>query len=93
MYKRGSDLKTNFVVSSIFKLQDTETHLEEQDRKVFGNLHNHWMLWHGTKKENLLSILLKGLKIKPPNAGHTGSLFGEAIYFADMFSKSFNVII
>ncbi len=35
-----------------------------------------------------MSILMKGLKIKPPNADHCGSLFGEAIYFADMFSKS-----
>ena len=35
-----------------------------------------------------MSILLKGLKIKPPNARHSGSMFGEAIYFADKFSKS-----
>ena len=46
------------------------------------------MLWHGTKNENLMSILLKGLKIKPPNARHSGSMFGEAIYFADKFTKS-----
>jgi hypothetical protein len=49
------------------------------------------MLWHGTKNENLMSILLKGLKIKPPNAHETGSLFGKAIYFSDKFSKSLNV--
>lgn len=48
------------------------------------------MLWHGTKNENLMSILLKGLKIKPPNARHTGSMFGEAIYFADKLTKSLN---
>jgi poly [ADP-ribose] polymerase len=46
------------------------------------------MLWHGTKNKNIMSILLKGLKIKPPNATHTGSLFGDAIYFADKFTKS-----
>lgn len=32
--------------------------------------------------------MMKGLKIKPPNANHRGSLFGEGIYFADMFTKS-----
>ena len=37
-----------------------------------------------------MSILLKGLKIKPPNANQTGSLFGDAIYFADKFTKSIN---
>lgn len=35
-----------------------------------------------------MSILLKGLKIKPPNASHSGSMFGEAIYFADKLTKS-----
>lgn len=49
------------------------------------------MLWHGTKNENLMSIMLKGLKIKPPNAAHHGSLFGEAIYFSDMVTKSIDV--
>lgn len=72
----------------MFRLSDTEVHLQDEDRAVFNGLHNHWMLWHGTKKQNLMSILMKGLKIKPPNADHCGSLFGEAIYFADMFSKS-----
>jgi hypothetical protein len=37
-----------------------------------------------------MSILLKGLKIKPPHANHSGSLFGDAIYFADTFSKAVN---
>ena len=83
--------ENNFAVSNIFKLQDKDLHKEKQDNEIFGSLHNHWMLWHGTKNENLMSILLKGLMIKPPNADQTGSLFGNAIYFADMFTKSLNV--
>lgn len=76
------------MVSNIFKLSDSDLHREKQDVEIFNGLHNHWMLWHGTKNENLMSILLKGLKIKPPNAAHTGSLFGNAIYFADLATKS-----
>ena len=79
----------NFVVSNIYKLDDS--HKSREDNEVFSSIHNHWMLWHGTRNENIMSILLKGLMIKPPNANHNGSLFGEAIYFADTFTKSLNV--
>ena len=90
MYNIKDINEPTYCVSNVFKLLDTEVHLEEEDRKVFNGLHNHWMLWHGTSKENLMSILLKGLKIKPPNANHCGSLFGDAVYFADTFSKAVN---
>ena len=47
------------------------------------------MLFHGTSKANLLSILEDGLKIKPSNAAfHNGSAFGEGIYLADRFSTA-----
>jgi hypothetical protein len=88
LYKNKDGEESNYVVSNIFRLSDTETHLQGEDKAIFSGLHNHWMLWHGTDKKNLMSILMKGLKIKPPNASHSGSLFGDAIYFADLFSKS-----
>ena len=47
-------------------------------------------LWHGTRPENLLSILKLGLLATPPHAIQTGNLFGEGIYFADAFAKSQN---
>lgn len=34
-------------------------------------------LWHGTKPENLISILKCGLLATPPNAIQCGQLFGE----------------
>lgn len=44
------------------------------------------MLFHGTSKANLLSILESGMQIKPSNASHyNGSAFGEGIYMADDF--------
>ncbi|MDF2879696.1 MAG: polymerase [Clostridiaceae bacterium] len=47
-------------------------------------------LFHGTRNENMLSIMQSGLKIKPASAVHTGSLFGTGIYFADCSTKSGN---
>ena len=88
LYKNKDINEASYVVSNVYRLSDTEVHLQEEDKVVFNGLHNHWMLWHGTDKKNIMSILMKGLKIKPPNADHCGSLFGDAIYFADMFSKS-----
>lgn len=48
------------------------------------------LLYHGSRTENFLNILQNGLKIKPPGAAHTGSMFGNGIYFADQSSKSAN---
>ncbi|WCK57307.1 WGR domain-containing protein (plasmid) [Aneurinibacillus sp. Ricciae_BoGa-3] len=47
-------------------------------------------LFHGSRNENILSIMQNGLKIKPKSAVHTGSMFGSGIYFADQSSKSAN---
>lgn len=46
------------------------------------------LLWHGSRNENWLSIVTKGLMIRPTNAVHTGSMFGDGIYFADKDRKS-----
>jgi len=51
-------------------------------------LDNHYLLWHGSKLYNFLSIFYQGLRIAPPEAPATGYMFGKGIYFADMFSKS-----
>ena len=49
------------------------------------------MLFHGTSKANLLSILEQGMQIKPSNAAfHHGSAFGEGIYMADDFMFAAN---
>jgi poly [ADP-ribose] polymerase len=45
-------------------------------------------LFHGTRSANILNILTSGLMIKPKTAVHTGSMFGNGIYFADQSSKS-----
>lgn len=46
------------------------------------------LLWHGTSRKNLISILRNNLKL-PVQATH-GHMFGPGIYFADRMSKSAN---
>lgn len=46
------------------------------------------LLWHGSRNENWWSIMQQGLKIRPSNAVHTGSMFGDGVYFADKAQKS-----
>lgn len=48
------------------------------------------LFWHGSRNENWISILQTGLKIRPTNAIHNGSMFGDGIYFADKYRKSAN---
>lgn len=46
------------------------------------------LLYHGSRNENWWSIINAGLKIRPSNAIHTGSMFGDGIYFANKAAKS-----
>ena len=44
-------------------------------------------LWHGSKNENWLSIIVNSLQLNP-NAQITGKMFGQGIYFAPSSMKS-----
>lgn len=46
------------------------------------------LLYHGSRNENWWSIVNQGLKIRPTNAIHTGSMFGDGLYFANKARKS-----
>jgi poly [ADP-ribose] polymerase len=50
-----------------------------KDRKLF---------WHGSCNENWFNIVQSGLLIRPSGAVHTGSMFGDGIYFANKAQKS-----
>lgn len=52
------------------------------------NNFNRQLLFHGTRTSNLVGILTNGLKISPPEAIFSGSIFGKGIYFSDSVSKS-----
>lgn len=54
----------------------------------FDCLDNHKLMWHGSRVANFAGILSQGLRIAPPEAPHSGYMYGKGIYLADMVSKS-----
>jgi poly [ADP-ribose] polymerase 2/3/4 len=93
-YKRLVDYTTksqsrnhsfNIDVQEIYQVEDMVGFKDFNPYKV-----STMELFHGSRNENILSILQSGLKIKPQSAVHTGSMFGSGIYFADQSSKSAN---
>lgn len=52
------------------------------------NIEKTKLLFHGSRNENWISILSKGLMIRPSNAVITGNAFGNGIYFAPKCQKS-----
>lgn len=44
--------------------------------------------FHGSRNENWFNIVQSGLMIKPAGVHHTGSMFGNGVYFADKAKKS-----
>jgi len=54
------------------------------------DLPNQHLLWHGSPVTNWVGILLKGLRIAPPEAPVTGYMFGKGVYGANSISKSAN---
>lgn len=75
---------SDFKVNNIYEIKSMNGSDEFNPYKVDTKL-----LYHGTKTENLLSIMKNGLKTSPPKSAYvTGKMFGNGIYFADMFSKS-----
>lgn len=50
---------------------------------------NRMLLWHGTRGENIIGIIQTGFRIAPSDARRTGAMFGEGVYFSDIFNKCF----
>ncbi|MGP1595238.1 MAG: hypothetical protein ACTTH8_08350 [Treponema sp.] len=76
--------KTDFKVGSnrIFKVTNKET------EKLFKKGRKTKLLYHGTRNCNWMAVLQQGLKIRPKGVQTTGSMFGDAIYFANKARKS-----
>lgn len=75
------------LISNIFAIERRE---ERENISKWDKHGNKMLLWHGTKAENMVGILQTGFRISPPESSQTGNLFGNGLYFADMFSKSYN---
>lgn len=46
------------------------------------------LLIHGSRSQNILSILKNGLLIRPTGAYYSGSAYGDGVYHADVLDKS-----
>lgn len=86
---RALDESLHGKVKNIYRVINREqqtrfdTYLKEHDIKKVKQL------WHGSRNENWLSIIINGLLLKP-NAIITGKMFGNGIYFAPKSTKSWN---
>ena len=76
--------KTDFKVSTnrIFKVTNKAT------EQAFKKGRKTKLLYHGTRNCNWMAVLQQGLKIRPQGVQTTGSMFGDAIYFANKARKS-----
>jgi poly [ADP-ribose] polymerase 2/3/4 len=72
-----------------FKVKNTETQHRFDSFVTSSKTPKTELFWHGSRNENWWSIITSGLKIRPSNAAHTGSMFGDGVYFADKFQKSY----
>ena len=70
------------VITNIFEIIDS-------NKNELGNdINKRILLFHGTKAENVLGILNKGLLIAPIEAESSGNKYGNGIYLSDNFYKS-----
>ena len=76
--------KTDFKVGTnrIFKVTNKAT------EQAFKKGRKTKLLYHGTRNCNWMAVLQQGLKIRPQGVQMTGSMFGDAIYFANKARKS-----
>jgi predicted DNA-binding WGR domain protein len=61
-----------------------------EEHKIFSEMGNHKLLFHGSRTVNWMGILTEGFRIPLPSQVTNGSVLGYGIYFADSVSKSFN---
>lgn len=83
MQNNAHKLKSVYKVVNLHTQKNFDDHVKNAKDKTTK------LYWHGSKNENWWSIITTGLKIRPSNAVHTGSMFGDGIYYASKFQKSF----
>ncbi|KAJ1954766.1 hypothetical protein GGI12_005719 [Dipsacomyces acuminosporus] len=64
---------------------------QEAFKKCQEKIGNVNLLWHGTRTQNILSIMSKGLLLPKLSPGQkAGAMFGDGLYFANQSTKSLN---
>jgi hypothetical protein len=80
-------MKEGFIANifAVERMHERENFQTWKDHKNANNM----LLWHGTKAENVVGILQTGFRIAPSGVERTGAMFGEGVYFADIFNKAY----
>lgn len=71
-----------------FVVTNMNTRSKFEDRRKKSSKDWTKLLWHGSRNENWLSILSKGLMIRPTGVIISGAMFGNGTYFANKAQKS-----
>ncbi len=85
--KRCTDLDFS-KVAKVFRVANKKTGITYSSFFSSTARSRELLLYHGSRNENWWSIVNQGLKIRPTNAIHTGSMFGDGLYFANKARKS-----
>lgn len=83
--------RKRYVVSNIFRVDrkgEKERLAELLEREPTLKQKPTHLLWHGTKRTNLMGIMAQGLRIAPPEVSHHGYSYGKGLYFGDVAQKS-----
>jgi poly [ADP-ribose] polymerase len=75
-------------VKTIYRVVPKKQKVRFNEYLAKNNIRTVKELWHGSRNENWLSIILNGLLLNP-NAQITGKMFGNGIYFANSSDKSY----
>lgn len=75
-------------VRNVFRVVNTRTEKDYVDMISKESQAKEILLYHGSRNCNWWNIINQGLKIRPSNAIHTGSMLGEGTYFANKARKS-----
>ena len=75
------DRPSGKVITNIFQV------IDKNENKLNNNNEKRILLFHGTKTQNILGILSKGLLIAPVESESSGNRFGSGIYLSDSFKK------
>jgi poly [ADP-ribose] polymerase len=75
-------------MKKVFKVVNNKTQAKFDVNLAKAEVKKKRFYFHGSRNENWFNILQTGLLIRPSGAVHTGSMFGDGIYFADKAQKS-----
>jgi poly [ADP-ribose] polymerase len=76
------------LVKRIFRVNNPKTKSIFETQCANAKVKKKRLYFHGSRNENWFNLLQSGLLIRPPGAIHTGSMFGDGLYFADKAQKA-----